>query len=631
MTTLGKFELHEQLGRGAFGIVYRATDKILGREVALKVLHPQLMVDESFAERFTNEAQALAACDNDRIVTVYEIDEIDGRIIIAMRYLPGGNLKQLITENSPLPYIAGFNFLQQILEGLGEAHNNGLIHRDLKPENILLDAHGEAVITDFGLAKVMGSTQLSASTRIIGTPNYIAPEVWRGQSVSPGSDIYSLGCILYELLTGKVLFEGTAPGHVMTRHLMEPPKLPDYLPQPVKTMLDKALAKDPRERYRNTHEFSAAIDRILQSPANLGPVTPPPPPPDPSDVPAKKISYVPYLLIGGVLVVIIIIGLISGWFSPVGRIPVVEEKPETVVIDASSSTNGLASSISQIGTSEGVENSAPTDHVSTPTTEESFYPGQTMASPIDGMILVYVPAGEFMMGSSDSQGQDDEHPQHKVTLDAYWIDQTEVTNNMYALCVGTGRCTPPKNTGSFSRDEYYGHYAFANYPVINVEWEQAMAYCEWAGRKLPSEAQWEYAARGPQGFTYPWGNDFSCRYGNFDDEKKLDEDMVEGGKNCDGQPETAPVGSYREGISPFGVLDMAGNVWEWVADWYGVYTSKSVINPSGPKTGEFRVARGGSWNNSEGGLRSADRIREYPNTADYMLGFRCAVSSTDFP
>jgi formylglycine-generating enzyme required for sulfatase activity len=295
------------------------------------------------------------------------------------------------------------------------------------------------------------------------------------------------------------------------------------------------------------------------------------------------------------------------------------------------STAAPASVENQNSSSEIVVGAAPTDHIPTPPAEDSFYPGQLMVSPIDGMVMVYVPAGEFMMGSPDSQGQDDEHPQHKVTLDAYWIDQTEVTNNMYARCEGANRCTPPQSKGSFSRSEYYGEYAYADYPVINVNWEQAAAYCEWAGRELPSEAQWEYAARGPQGFTYPWGNSFSCRYGNFDDEKKKDEDMVEGGKNCDGQAETAPVGSFREGTSPFGVMDMAGNVWEWVADWYGDYSSNSVINPTGPKMGEFRVARGGSWNNSENGLRTADRIREWPNTADYMLGFRCAVSETEFP
>ena len=253
--------------------------------------------------------------------------------------------------------------------------------------------------------------------------------------------------------------------------------------------------------------------------------------------------------------------------------------------------------------------------------------GFTQVSPQDDMVMVYVPAGEFWMGSdksADPQADDDELPQHRVYLDAYWIDQTEVTNAMYARCVADGACTPPAETRSFTRDSYYSSSQFGNYPVLYMDWNQSSAYCAWAGRRLPTEAEWEKAARGTDGRIYPWGDEFSCSKGNFDDETQSDADTVPGGPNCDGYPDTAPVGSYPAGASPYGALDMAGNVWEWVADWHGAYPSGAVSNPTGPDSGYYRVLRGGSWDVGSDIIRAAYRGGFIPDNRYINFGFRCA-------
>jgi eukaryotic-like serine/threonine-protein kinase len=254
--------------------------------------------------------------------------------------------------------------------------------------------------------------------------------------------------------------------------------------------------------------------------------------------------------------------------------------------------------------------------------------GTIMISTMDGMPMVFVPSGEFSMGSPDDEGDGDEHPQHTVFLRSYWIDQTEVTNAMYEKCVTDGGCTPLIDDSSTLHDPYYGNPDFNDYPVIDVNWNQASAYCAWAGRVLPTEAQWEKAARGIQGWTYPWGNELTCDKGNFDDETQIDTFLALGRSDCDGFVETSPVGSFPAGASPYGALDMAGNVREWVADWYGRYLDNYSKNPVGPERGTYRVVRDGSWDGVRNFLRSAHRDLALPTYAGNEIGFRCALRYT---
>jgi len=248
-------------------------------------------------------------------------------------------------------------------------------------------------------------------------------------------------------------------------------------------------------------------------------------------------------------------------------------------------------------------------------------------SSTDGMVQVLIPAGSFQMGGVDPKAANDELPPHRVTLNEFWMDKVEVTNSMYALCVNAGACRLPFAFKSDSRDSYFNNPDFKDYPVVYVGWGEAEAYCKWAGRRLPTEAEWERAARGDDFRSYPWG----------DQPPNADLANVNGFVG-----DTTLVGSYPGGASPFGVLDMAGNVAEWVNDFYApnFYSSEAVENPTGPESRETyfsRVVRGGSFLDAEQNVRVSKRSSVLgPNleanidtsayTGEYSprIGFRCA-------
>ena len=251
--------------------------------------------------------------------------------------------------------------------------------------------------------------------------------------------------------------------------------------------------------------------------------------------------------------------------------------------------------------------------------------GDTWTRPPDGTVMVYVPSGEFQMGSEN--GDSFEQPVHTVALDGFWIDQTEVTNDQYRDCVEAGECDAPLTCDWGGPT--YANGSKADHPVVCVDWPDAEAYCEWAGGRLPTEAEWEYAARGPDANIYPWGADFNCARGNFDDETEIDDYVVPGGAGCDGYNETAPVGSFPQGTSWCGALDMAGNVWEWAWDWYDeeYYATSPLRDPQGPSSGTIRIVRGGSWDVGPNFPRGALRVGGSPDDSGNDLGFRCARGS----
>ena len=263
-------------------------------------------------------------------------------------------------------------------------------------------------------------------------------------------------------------------------------------------------------------------------------------------------------------------------------------------------------------------------------------------SEIDQAEMVYVYAGTFTMGGriltggGQSQGRNlDEVPRHEVYLDAFWIDKTEVTNRMYSLCVRAGNCTTPDPPPTFATASfYYGSATYLDYPVVNVTWFDAKDYCEWAGRRLPTEAEWEKAAKGTSTRIYPWGYDEpSGQLVNVCDRSCLIDrtDAADGGNSLfnDGHAEVAPADSFPRGASPYGALHLAGNVFEWVFDWYGedYYSESPNENPMGPSTGKDRVMRGGSWYNSARVTRAANRESNEPTIRWNALGFRCAMDA----
>lgn len=231
--------------------------------------------------------------------------------------------------------------------------------------------------------------------------------------------------------------------------------------------------------------------------------------------------------------------------------------------------------------------------------------------------FVHVPAGEFLMGlgDDDSAAANDEKPQHPVTLAAFWIMQTEVTNAQYQQCVEAGSCTAPNN-------ERWQQTEYADHPVTHVNWQQANDYAAWVGGRLPTEAEWEKAARGTDRRLYPWGNEWDGSRLNYCD-KQCSQSWKDVGVD-DGYAETAPVGIYRSGVSPYGAFDMAGNVWEWANDWYNesYYATAPADNPLGPASGTSRVVRGGSWGYGSVNVRSPNRGWNTPDSLNNALGFR---------
>jgi formylglycine-generating enzyme required for sulfatase activity len=723
--------------------VYKAWDLERATYLALKFLREDLAQDEIFLRRFRREAQTLSNLQHPNIVRFYGLEQEDLLAFMLMEFVDGTSLRSEIFRNQGVPLSTEriLEVMRPVCSALHYAHRKGMVHCDVKPANIMIEKSDRILVTDFGIARM---TETATVTMVgAGTPAYMAPEQVVGKDPTPETDIYSLGVILYEMITGgerpfvgkNADTEGSTGEKVRWEQLFLPPPSPrefnpDLSPEMEKIVM-KCLEKDQEKRYPSTLALlkdldniiligavsqdtgsvpegddmvatrvatetvaiSAAamaignqaggdssdpgmVDRTITEEPVYGQTGGPPviPPQDPP--PEKKGGFPRWLLwlIGLFLFGLIAIGLVGGGAaiaygllrSPgttetAIAISVVEtqlaaapgsQKDSEPSVDTSAETPGDAPADAPADVATITATMAPADPPTPEPTETPTPPpaGATQISDKDGMMMVYVPAGEFQMGAieSDSGAQSSEKPQHTVFLDAFWIDKTEVTNAMYEQCVKEGGCKAPSNSSSKTRSNYYSSDDYAGYPVIHVSWSDAQSYCEWAGRQLPTEAEWEKAARGEDTRPFPWGDNLNCSKANYwgyatHTETKTKyyrrygyrwyeefEIEVENDFGC--SKDTTTVGSNPDGASVYGVLDLIGNVGEWVADWFGesYYASSPSENPTGPGSGSSRAIRG-SLNFTVTGTDSdfwiitlTNRSSADPGNTANNIGFRCA-------
>lgn len=597
-TLKDRYRIDQLLGRGGFGAVYRAWDLNLEEPVAVK---ESFETSDAAHKQFQLEAKLLFKLRHAGLPRVHDFFVIPQQgMYLVMDYIEGDDLNiRLVQAGGALPESQTLLWITQVCQALEYLHSQDppIIHRDIKPANIRVTPGGQAILVDFGIAKVYDpESRTSLGARAV-TPGYSPPEQYGQRPTDARSDVYALGATLYHLLSGQRPPESIdrLSGAAVTPLW----KLNPAVSPSIEAKIKRAMAMLPDERYQSVGEFRRMLERTAD-PVSVG-------------LAASRSQAALRGLVTNPPVAAPALPGRSAGVAP-GRIAVPARKPAW---GASWKWLAAGAGVLLFGFLVAwlILSGSPTAAVN-----------QLLGAAPAGMALV--PAGEFLMGSPDSDAlaAPDELPQHRVYLDAFYIDRTEITNRRYAECVAAGYCLPPKDNSSWSQASYYNNPAFADYPVIKVDWYQAENYCKWRGGQLPTEAQWEKAARGADGRFFPWGNAFDSKKLNFCD------------RNCefvwaeaeadDGFGDTAPVGSYPAGASPYGLLDMAGNVWEWVQDWYFIdyYLLQGAwMNPTGPPAGQARVLRGGSWYSYGIDARTALRYGEIPAGVYSSVGFRCVL------
>ena len=596
--TIGNVRIDKLLARGGMAEVYLGSHRNLDRLVAIKLLHSYIEEEPLLIERFHREAKVVAGLRHPNIVQIFDFDTIDGHPFIVMEYLKGPTLatylRHLHQRKKRIPPDQVARLLNEISVALDYAHKQGVIHRDIKPGNIILHNKTEditvdkpltndveAIITDFGLVRIMNTASQTASGMVSGTPAYMSPEQARGDQTDHRTDIYSLGVVLYEMLAGRVPFEADSTLTVLHMQIhTTPPPIPG-IPEKVQQVIDRALVKNPDDRYQSSRELATDYFRSIgmrsEASTVLEPTTPvsteateaigtsnasapilmeqavpaePQTKPEPAPKPARSRMWIGVGLISLVCITLLAIGgyrlLSAGPIFP-------------------NSTETLSPEI--------------------PNTGISPLPSEPPGLP-DAASMVKVDAGTYQVGRDPA---DDYHiAVQSMDLNEFWIDQYQTTNAEYEqYLAATGAPTPIVWPGE------------PNHPVRGVTWDQAVAYCGWLNKRLPNEAEWEAAGRGPglDPQLYPWGDD-----------------PTDGGNALQlPNQNTYEIGSQPFNVSPLQLYDMVGNVWEWVGEPYATDTPG------------IKILRGGRFSNA---VDLAYRLPVAPddtNTVQYA-GFRCAAN-----
>ena len=629
---INRYRVEEYFGSDGITQDYRVWDEQRQIHLIMRVLPEKLSTDKMFLRRFQREAQRLVDLGHPNLVQFYGLEQ-DGRLAFLLtEFVEGESLKlKLFDADAPFSFQQVQVILNPVLKALQYLHKQHMQHGGVEPEDIIISPEGHVKLAGLDVARLAEATTITSGAT--HNPAYMAPEqARRMDDLSIQTDVYALGVLIFEMLSGgehpftgeHAEIKGDIIDKILWEHIfLEPSSVCNFnseITSEVEAVVFRCLEKNPSDRYRNPKKLKTALENAFEGQGDkvdVPKLLPNEPEitndvleiefpeketrPEDSEVGGKvtKLRQFPSwgrITALGIIIVlslIILFGLGLESVAPLGWIATEITPTNTSMLSNTPTPNLIP---------------APTLRI-----------GSTQVSAIDGMVQVYVPAGEFEMGSEN--GDENERPVHLVYLDAYWMDQTEVTNEMYASCVQTGVCTAPRPSNSSHRPKYYGHPIYGDYPVINVSWDDAVDYCEWVDRRLPTEAEWEKAARGGLGGKeYPWGDEYPICEPGAGNGARYDDSL-----GCD-NTDTIRVGSYR--ANGYGLYDMAGNVGEFVVDWYAddYYQNSPTNNPQGPASGIFRVIRGGSWGFDAKGLRSA--YRDKISTSWNYLGFRCADDDT---
>gem|GEM_PF-5014184 len=573
------------IAAGGMGVVYRARRLDTGQPVALKVLLANLAMDQVVRNRFAQGAWLQGQLDHENIVRV-DVDFVleEHVLAFAMELIEGPSLAQLIEQRpGPWPFDDVLRVMLSVIRGVAHAHDRGMIHRDLKPGNVLIatiDGRSVPKVADFDLAKVLQSDSPSAvKTRagsMLGTPPYMSPEQFRGLvTADKRGDVFALGMMIWQLLAGRL---PVAPDDMLAATDLysgrEPMERLDHIANVPLTLADciqRALALDPAARFADAGELKRALRTALAMPESVAS----------SAVPVSQ------------------------------SVSVAPEAPEALEEEreAGSSVPRTVLQVGLIGVGLALsvgffvlrDEGSPDVEVVVPSTPE-------------GMSLVE--GGDYAVGcASGADGCPDGHAAATVTLEPFFLDRTEVTVAAYARCTAAAGCTEPTYTVHDSASVPHcngGDASRGDHPINCVTWQQASAYCAWSGRRLPTELEWEAAARGAEGRRYPWGSaEPTCSRVNFNPGSGAE------GAGC-GAGTTQAVGTHPLGRSG-GIDDLAGNVAEWV--------------DATASTGE-RIAKGGAYALPAAYAASWSRLTQpaaafsKPQAAS-AFGLRCALSALD--
>lgn len=666
----GKYLIQAFVSEGGFATVYRAQHALWKTPVAIKLFSglssAPAELRESLYQAFIQEGAFLselctetASIVQPRDVGAFTSESGQWLPYMALEWLDGQNLDQLLIQERSLrarPWLLQelIALLSQVAVALDIAHEKGIAHRDIKPSNLFLVAAraraeiGTIKVLDFGVAKLMSDATFSASLVQTGghftsyTPQYAAPEQFNRElgATGPWTDVYSLALVAVELLVGRSPNEGDD-----LAALASAATNPDRRPTPrafgvpvsaeVEAVFARALALSPRDRYHRAGQFWFELELASGLPmtfatrerAARGSLTPMP------ARPPTRGSTQPYALSSAPLPA-----------PRAGRWKTSLIALTTVLVAAAALVVTLRRRAS---TDESTPKTTPAAAAAPLPSNEAVAPPPPAECPADS---VKIPAGQFFMGSELKDAPDNEKPSHNVTLAAFCMDLHEVSAGAYKACSDVGKCKrAPKEVDwpKISDAERKLYSPLCNFdapdrqdhPINCVTWEMADNFCTVNGKRLPTEAEWEFAARGPDGRVYPWGDEApsaahlnACGSECKKWGKQHDTELTALYAEDDGYVATAPVGSFPKGRSRFGPFDVVGNVWEWTSSWYGPYSAEKASNPRGPEKGERRVIRGGAFNGGYASwLHPSFRYGQVPGAQSHGIGFRCAASIAGAP